>query len=105
MAKKTSSKKKKAPAKKGPTAPKKAARTLPTEIAEEDRLTLMVAVREVEAALAREQLSAMRLQQVSGAREGAQSQLSRLTSNANAKYNVVPGKDSIDVASGQIKRG
>ena len=105
MAKKPSAKNKNTQPAREPQPPKKAVRELPTVISEEDRLTLMVAVREVEAAIAREQLSSMRLQQVAASREGAQNQLSRLTSGANAKYNVVPGKDAIDVVSGQIKRG
>jgi len=95
--------KKKAP--KRATPKKNTERSLPSEVEKDDLLMIHLAVKNVEIAQLREELSKLRAAQGETLLEQARKQLSLLGEQANEKYGLTPGSDSYDLNTGVIKRG
>ncbi len=100
-AKKTKSKSKS----KKTTSKKKGAATLPEALSSEDVLRVQLALKEVEAAVLRAQLTQVAAERAVVTREKAQQLLGDLNARLNEQYSVTVGKDRIDPETGTITRG
>lgn len=87
------------------TSKKKTETTLPEALSQEDVLRVQLALKEVETANLRAQLSQVALERAASNQERAKQMLGALNAQLNEIYSVVVGKDKIDPETGAITRG
>jgi hypothetical protein len=77
----------------------------PEQVEKEDLLILQIAATSRENFTLKVQLTQANLEKLTREQEAAHKQYQRVIQQANEKYNLVAGKDTLDINTGVITRG